>query len=82
MVLTKWNYGRDVTTWLSTQPQKAAISHRSQVQEFLLRFDLGPPEGFQDLEEEIAVPVGQGVSGQSVAEVTPGTVLLFWCHGP
>jgi len=46
------------------------------VQEFLLRFDLGPPEGFHDLpepEEELAAATTLGAPGQSTAEVTLGS---------
>jgi len=45
----------------------------TEVQEFLLRFDLGPPEGFHDLpepEEELAAATTLGAPGQSTAEVT------------
>ena len=48
----------------------------TEVQEFLLRFDLGPPEGFHDLPEpeEEAAATTLGAPGQSTAEVTLGHV--------
>ena len=53
-------------------PQAYRPSFLAEVQEFLLRFDLGPPEGFHDLPEPEEVTATTGAPGQSTAEVPLG----------
>ena len=53
-----------------------------QVQDFLLRFDLGPPEGFKDddheAEDDFSAVASVGQPGQHEVEVKLGRLVIFW----